>query len=150
MQSVKMVDKVIFKAFLVCLAGVSLLATPHLSIAQDYCFEDAGRQYGISPSLLWAISKAESRFNPYAINYNRNGTYDYCHMQINSSWASTIGENTWASLADPCQCTNVGAWILSQCIKDNGYTWKAVGCYHAKSEEKRVGYSWKIYRAMEK
>lgn len=138
------------RKLLIYLVIVAILTTPYFALSLDYCFEDAGRQHGISPAVLWAISKVESRFNPYAINYNRNGTYDYCHMQINSSWAATIGENTWASLVDPCQCTKVGAWILSQCIKNNGYTWKAVGCYHAKSEEKRVGYSWKIYKAMKK
>lgn len=124
--------------------------TPHIGISQDYCFEEAGKQYGISPLILWAISREESGFNPSAININHNGSYDYCHMQINSAWASEVGKNVWASLRDPCQCTMAGAWILSQCIKDNGYTWKAVGCYNAKSEEKRVGYSWKIYRAMVK
>jgi hypothetical protein len=136
--------------FLICIAGVRLLFAPHLAFSQDYCFEEAGKQYGISPILLWVISKEESGFNPCAINFNRNGTYDYCHMQINSSWVTEIGEDVWASLGDPCQCTMVGAWILSRCIRDYGYTWEAVGCYHTKNKFKRVGYSWKIYDALSK
>jgi soluble lytic murein transglycosylase-like protein len=128
---------------------VLLLLTPHLAISQDFCFEEAGKLYGISPLLLWAISREESGFNPSAINFNRNGSYDYCHMQINSSWASEIGEEVWASLGDPCQCTMTGAWILSLCVGTYGYNWEAVGCYHATESRKRVSYSWKIYRAMD-
>ncbi len=124
-----------FKLTIIVFCVLSLL-TPRLALSQDYCFEEAGKQYGISPLLLWAISREESGFNPSAINFNRNGSYDYCHMQINSSWASEIGEEVWASLGDPCQCTMTGAWILARCIKNNSYTWKAVGCYHAKNEEK--------------
>jgi soluble lytic murein transglycosylase-like protein len=136
--------------FLICIAGVWLLFAPHLAFSQDYCFEESGKQFGISPVLLWAISQEESMFNPYAINLNRNGTYDYCHMQINSSWANEVGDDVWASLGDPCQCTKVGAWILSQCIKDHGYTWEAVGCYHAKNKIKRIQYAWKIHEALKK
>jgi len=128
--------------------GICLLFMPLSAFSQNYCFEEAGRQYDIAPVLLWAISKEESRFNPYAINFNRDGTYDYCHMQINSRWVSEIGENVWASLGDPCQCTKVGAWILSRCIKEYGYSWEAVGCYHAKDKQKRVSYSWKIYNEL--
>ncbi len=134
----------------ICLACILVFGAPHSAVSQDYCFEKAGNQFGIAPALLWAISKAESRFNPHALNFNRNGSYDYCHMQINSSWAREIGETAWTSLGDPCQCTEVGAWILSRCIRDYGYTWQAVGCYHAKDKKKRVSYSWKIYNVLKK
>jgi len=127
--------------FFVCV--LSLLATDP-AISQDYCFEDAGKQYDVSPLILWAISKKESGFNPSAINFNQNGTYDYCHMQINSSWAAELGEKVWASIGDPCQCTMVGAWILSRCIKNYGYSWKAVGCYHSQNQHNSVKYSWRI------
>ena len=136
--------------FLICFAGIHFFGLPDSAFSQEYCFEEAGKVYGISPVLLWAISKEESRFNPHAINFNRNGTYDYGHMQINSSWAGKIGEDVWASLGDPCRCTKVGAWILAQCIKGHGYTWEAVGCYNAKSKDKRVRYAWKIHYAVEK
>ena len=124
--------------------------TPHLALSQNYCFEEAGKQYGISPMLLWAISREESGFNPFAINYNRNGSYDFCHMQINSAWAAEVGEEVWASLVDPCQCTKVGAWVLSQCVRRYGYSWEAVGCYHSVNHGKRMAYSWKIYRSIER
>ena len=129
-------------------AGLFLLAVDQAAHAQNYCFDEAGKEYRISPVLLWAISKQESAFNPRAINRNKNGTYDYCHMQINSSWASIVGESVWASLSDPCQCTMVGAYILSQCIRRYGNTWQAVGCYHARDNARRTRYSWKIFDAL--
>lgn len=129
-------------------SGIFSFGLAGSAYSQDYCFEEAGELYGISPALLWAISKEESGFDPYAINVNKNGTYDYGHMQINSWWADKIGAAVWDSLGDPCQCTKVGAWILSQCISGYSYTWEAIGCYNAKSKNKRVGYAWKIHDAV--
>ena len=134
----------------ICIISVLVFGTPYIAVSQNYCFQQAGNRYSIAPALLWAISKEESRFNPYALNFNRDGSYDYCHMQINSSWARKIGETTWATLSDPCQCTLVGAWILSRCIGDYGYTWEAVGCYHAKNKHKKVSYSWIIHNSLKK
>ena len=116
--------------------------------AAAFCFEEAGNRYGISPQLLYAISKGESSFNPLAINYNTNGTYDYGLMQINSSWEPTLRKLgiPWNSLADPCTNVMVGAWVLSQCIQDYGYTWPAVGCYNSRTPSKRDQYAAKVAR----
>ena len=139
-----------FRLLTFCFLVVLFPSASQVAAAQNYCFEEAGRLYGIAPALLWAISKEESGFSPHAINFNMNGTYDYCHMQINSSWSSEIGNKVWASLGDPCQCTKVGAWILSRCVRDHDYTWEAVGCYHAKDKTKRVEYAWKIHGVLSK
>ncbi len=123
-----------------------LLSFPHPAPA--YCFKEAGQRYQLSPWLLWAIAKAESRFDPTAINHNRNGTVDVGLMQINSLWTEQLGE-TWASLHDPCTNVMVGAWILNQCIQDYGYTWNAVGCYHSRTPERRDAYALKIATILE-
>lgn len=115
-----------------------------------FCFEEAGMVFGVSPSLLYAIAKVESNFNPNAINKNTNGSYDYGIMQINSSHYKTLGHDIWLSLSDPCTNIKVGAWVLSECIKRYGNTWKAVGCYNASSEHKRAAYAQKIYRELKK
>lgn len=113
-----------------------------------FCFNQAGEMYNVSPVVLWAISKVESNFNNVAINYNNNGYgYDYCHMQINSRWYASL-KHVWNNLSDPCFCTKVGAWILSQCIQKYGNTWDAIGCYNAKSKNKRIKYASKIYKAI--
>ncbi len=98
--------------------------------ADDYCFVRAGQYYDISPELLRAISYVESNHNQQAINKNKNGTADYCHMQINTCWQDMLGER-WDYLSNPCYCTYVGAWILKQCMIRYGYTWDAVACYNS-------------------
>jgi soluble lytic murein transglycosylase-like protein len=126
---------------------ISIIVAPlfHCVHAQAYCFEEAGRLYNISPQLLWSIAKVESNFQPEALNWNRNGTYDFGVMQINSSWRMALGEERWTKLGDPCMNVKVGAWILAQCIARHGYTWKAIGCYNAASKNKRDAYARKVY-----
>ncbi|WP_241426286.1 lytic transglycosylase domain-containing protein [Geobacter benzoatilyticus] len=118
--------------------------------AGAFCFEEAGAEYGISPLLLRTISKGESNFNPVAVNYNTNGSYDFGLMQINSSWAPTLRKMgiPWEALADPCTNVKVGAWVLSQCVQDYGYTWAAVGCYNSRTPSKRNRYASRIARLM--
>ncbi|MBE2888908.1 lytic transglycosylase domain-containing protein [Geobacter anodireducens] len=128
--------------FLLCMS----IGSPNPASA--FCFEEAGNRYGISPQLLYAISKGESSFNPLAINYNTNGTYDYGLMQINSSWEPALRKLgiSWNNLADPCTNVMVGAWVLSQCIQDYGYTWPAVGCYNSRTPSKRDRYAARVAR----
>ncbi|MFZ4859363.1 MAG: lytic transglycosylase domain-containing protein [Desulfuromonadaceae bacterium] len=132
-------------ATLILLLGMSAVPTRP---SEAFCYEAAGNRYGISPSLLYAISKGESSFNPIAINYNTNGSYDYGLMQINSSWEPTLRKLgiPWGTLADPCTNVMVGAWVLSQCIRDYGYTWPAVGCYNSRTPSKRDRYAARIAR----
>ncbi|MDI6890539.1 MAG: lytic transglycosylase domain-containing protein, partial [Thermodesulfovibrionales bacterium] len=51
-------------------------------------------------------------------------------------------------LSDPCYNVMTGARILRLCIDKHGYTWEAVGCYNAVSRQKRIGYSWKVYKEL--
>ena len=69
-------------------------------------------------------------------------------MQINSSWEPTLRKLgiPWGTLADPCTNVMVGAWVLSQCIRDYGYTWPAVGCYNSRTPSKRDRYAARIAR----
>lgn len=113
-----------------------------------FCFEEAGRLYGISPILLEAISEVESGGNPRAINRNADGSYDFGVMQINSFWAKYLGWENWLLLGDPCFNVKVGAWILAQCFQKYGHTWEAVGCYNARSAHKRVLYANRVYRKL--
>src|ERR1035438_10317090 len=100
-----------------------LFASPNLSHA--FCYEQAGTEFGFSSELLQSISTTESGNQSNALNYNTNGTYDVGLMQINSRWAGTVGDNLWSRLYDPCTNVRVGAWILAQCIRTHGYSWKA-------------------------
>ncbi|MBT0663071.1 lytic transglycosylase domain-containing protein [Geobacter pelophilus] len=130
-------------AILILLLGVNAFST---EAAFGFCYEEAGNRYGISPHLLYAISKGESNFNPFAVNHNANGSYDYGLMQINSSWEPALRKLgiPWNTLADPCTNVMVGSWVLSQCIRDYGYTWLAVGCYNSRTPSKRDRYAARI------
>ncbi len=95
----------------------------------EMCFQEAAHEFKIAPEILKAISKVESGHNPRAINYNKNGSVDFGHMQINSVWRKELKEK-YKYLGSPCYNTRVGAWILDRCIKQYGYNYKAVACYH--------------------
>lgn len=118
--------------------------------ASAFCFEEAGAEYGINPQILRAIAKVESNFNARALNYNTNGTYDFGLMQINSIWAATIGKERWNTLGDPCSNAKTGAWILKTCMNKYGYTWKAIGCYHSQTPEKRDRYSKMVFDQLQR
>jgi len=123
-----------------------LLVMPNLSHA--FCYEQAGAEFGVSPELLESIATTESANRSTAVNYNTNATFDVGLMQINSSWETTIGNELWSRLFDPCTNVRVGAWILAQCIRKHGYGWKAVGCYHSSTPSKRDAYSKKVAYAL--
>lgn len=113
----------------------------------DSCFKNAATQYGVNKSVLLAIAKTESNLNPNAISpLNANGTYDIGMMQINSSWLSRLKSLGISEVALKQGCTNifVGAWILASNISQHGATWKAVGAYNARSENKQTIYAQKV------
>ncbi len=121
---------------------------PTYGYSLNECFISAGEKYNIHPNILWAIAKIESNFNPKAINKNKNGTYDYGIMQINSSWYWTLGKENWKNLNNPCYNIYVGAWILKNCINKYGYTWEAISCYNTGSPHKGKSYTWKVYNTL--
>lgn len=134
------------KLLTVVLLGLALLLP---RAAEAFCFEEAGETYGVPPGLLWAIAKVESNFNPAAVCYNRDGSYDYGVMQINSRWAGRLGPRLWNSLNDPCTNVKVGASILADCLGRYGYTWEGIGCYNAVSLDKRAAYARHVITVIE-
>lgn len=130
---------------LLCLIGILALSPSYISA---FCFDEAGKEYGISPSLLEAIAKNESNLNPKAVNRNRNGSLDYGLMQINSAWIGPLKLKPSALMSDPCYNTFIGAKILRQCIDRYGLSWEAVGCYNAVDKRKRVDYTWRIHKKL--
>ena len=106
-----------------------IVAVTPVSSADAFCFERAGTLYGISPRLLEAIARVESNMDPRALNRNRDGSYDYGLMQVNSRWQAVLG-GRWKYLGDACYNVIIGAWILRRCVNRYGYGWDAVSCYH--------------------
>jgi soluble lytic murein transglycosylase-like protein len=118
--------------------------------AEPLCFDEAGAQYGINPQILRAIAKVESNYNPRAINWNTNGTYDFGVMQINSIWAASLGKERWNALGDPCTNIKPGGSILAGCMKKYGYTWEAIGCYNSQTPDKRDKYAKMVFNQLQR
>lgn len=117
--------------------------------AEQLCFAEAGSEYSINPQILKAIAKVESNFNPRAVNWNKNGTYDFGIMQINSSWYYALGKDWWMTLGDPCSNIKGGAKILSGCMKKYGYSWEAIGCYNSQTPSKRDKYALSVFKQLQ-
>ena len=129
---------------------VALLVSMAGAHGGSFCFDEAGAMYAIHPDILRAIAKVESNNQVRAINWNRNGSYDFGVMQINSSWASTIGMERWMTLGDSCSNIKTGAMILAECMKTYGYTWDAIGCYNSRTPDKRDRYARLVYNQLKK
>jgi len=128
------------------LATGALLA----SYPAQACWEAAAQRYGVSSVLLYAIAQTESSLNPQAVGHNRNGSRDIGLMQINSWWLPKLAAHgiTEAHLLDPCTNLHVGAWILAGNVQRLGYSWEAVGAYHARSPSLRRAYVQRIQRRL--
>ena len=97
------------------------------------CWLLAADKFNVPSELLEAIAHVESGHNPGALNLNTDGSVDIGIMQINSRWLPALSEVgiTPDDLYVPCINIHVGAWILAQEVKRYGYTWEAIGAYHA-------------------
>ena len=109
---------------------LSILLLPVTAYAQSYCFNRAAFKYGLPVSLIKAVAYTESGFNPQAIDYDSNGTYDYGVMQINTIWYKQL-KPYWNNLADPCYNVEVGTWILYRCIKKYNSVKEGLACYNS-------------------
>ena len=69
-------------------------------------------------------------------------------MQINSAWLPKLATHgiDEQELLEPCTNIQVGAWILAGNVQRLGYTWDAIGAYHAASPARRRAYAEQIYR----
>ena len=129
-----------------------LLAAANSAFA-DSCWSSASERYGIHDTVLRAIALTESALDSTAINRNTNGSVDVGLMQINSRWFPQLAEMGVqpGDLWNPCTNIHVGAWILAGEIRRFGYTWQAIGAYHAgpaltvAREQRRRMYAQRVY-----
>ncbi|EAY62195.1 SLT [Burkholderia cenocepacia PC184] len=132
------------------LASTIALACALCGVARADCLDDAAAFQHVSVALMRGIAQVESGMNPNAVNTNTNGTVDIGLMQINSTWLPTLAREgiTRESLFDACTNAYVGAWILSQNIRQLGPNWNAIGAYNSASPDKRLAYARKVYDAI--
>jgi len=134
---------------LAALSGAAGAADGVPEPGQGNCWVDAGAKHGVPSELLYIIAKHESRLNPMAVGKkNSDGSVDLGIMQINSAELprlAKLGITRSTLLHNPCVNIDVGAGILAEKIRINGWTWEAVGAYNAKSKHKRQAYVAKIW-----
>lgn len=120
----------------------TLVAVFSAQASPEMCFNKAGRDYGIDPLLLTAISIKETRMRMDAINdRNRNKTEDVCGMQINSSHYPTLRKfdiTRERLLKEPCTCIYTGAWVLARNFRAYGKNWNSVGMYNTGPSPKLI------------
>lgn len=131
-------------------AFIAALCFMHGTALAD-CIDDAAAFQHVNVSLMRGIAQVESGMQPNRVNTNSNGTTDIGLMQINSSWLPVLAREgiSEQSLFDPCTNAYVGAWILSENIRQFGPNWNAVGAYNAASPDKRLSYARKVYDAVQ-
>lgn len=84
---------------------------------------------GIETSLLVALMKTESNFNPNAINYNYNGSVDRGICQLNSK---TFPHLSKQDFYDPETNIKIAASFLRWCLENTDYNLvRALACYNA-------------------
>ncbi|MBN3787348.1 transglycosylase SLT domain-containing protein [Burkholderia sp. Ac-20353] len=132
------------------IASTVAMSSALSGLARADCLDDAAAFQHVSVSLMRGIAQVESGMNPNAVNTNTNGTVDIGLMQINSTWLPTLAREgiTRESLFDACTNAYVGAWILSQNIRQLGPNWNAIGAYNSASPDKRLAYARKVYDAI--
>ena len=86
---------------------------PTISYPYDHCFKSAAQQYDLPLSLLLAVARGESNFNPRAKS-NRN-----CHGLMQIQWPETarhLGIYRLKALYEPCTNIRAGAEYLRELL----------------------------------
>ena len=103
-------------------------AFPTISYPYDHCFRSAAQQYDLPLSLLLAMARGESDFNPRAKS-NRN-----CHGLMQIQWPETarhLGIYRLKALYEPCTNIRAGAEYLRQLLdRYNGNLHLALAAYN--------------------
>lgn len=128
--------------FLISLLGMTVAAA---AAAGDWCWEAAAAAQNVSPILLRAIGAQESSCRPQTTHRNADGSLDHGPMGIHDSWLRDprfrrLGVGVY-DLYEPCKASYIAAWVVASCYKEFGVTWRAVGCYNARTYQKQMKYA---------
>lgn len=97
------------------------------------CINKAAITYHVPVPIILSVIKKEGGHNGQAVK-NKNGTYDFGVMQINSSWLTRIAIYHYTRediQYDACKNVMVGTWILGRNIAAGKDLWRGVGNYHS-------------------
>jgi soluble lytic murein transglycosylase-like protein len=106
----------------------------------NYCINYYSNYFNIPKKIYYKIAKLESNFDPFAINYNSDGTKDVGLMQVNTVLAKECGIKNHKLLFDVCTNIYVASLRLNYCKHKYGIGLNMVGCYHSESKDKKQKY----------
>lgn len=117
------------------------------------CINQAAVTYYVPAQVIISVLEVEGGKVGMA-SPNRNGTFDYGPMQINTIWLPKIAPYGYTQQQvqnDPCINVMVGTWILSTKIADSladsgvgGGYWHGVAGYHSLTPELNSQYQAKV------
>ena len=110
------------------------------------CINQAAVAYHVPATLILSVLATEGGHVGLA-SANKNGTFDYGPMQINSVWVPKIqayGYTKQQLQYDPCVNVTVGTWILSQNIANSSTAWRGIGGYHSHIATLNYHYQTKV------
>lgn len=112
------------------------------------CINHAAVTYHVPATLIISVLKTEGGKNGMA-SRNRDGTYDYGPMQINTCWLNKLANYGYTKhdmQYNPCANVAVGAWILAQGIAEGKNVWNGVGNYHSHTPYLNNRYNSKVQK----
>lgn len=110
------------------------------------CINQAAVVYHVPATLIISILGVEGGRVGMA-SPNKNGTFDYGPMQINTIWLEKIrpyGYTREQIQYDPCANVMVGAWILGTNIASSSDFWRGVAGYHSYTLPLNEEYQYKV------
>lgn len=112
------------------------------------CINYAAVTYHLPATLILSVLKIENGRNGMA-RRNRNGSYDYGPMQINSRWLPELkrhGITEHDLRFNPCINVAVGSWILAQAITEGHHFQQGVGNYNSHTATLNQRYAHQVLR----
>lgn len=114
------------------------------------CVIQSSVDYSIPVRLILAIQKTEGGKIGMK-NKNRNGTYDYGVMQINTIWINKLKNQFKIDeemvMNDYCLSVRTAAYILRYEINlEKGNFWSGIGHYHSRTKHLKDAYIMKVYK----
>lgn len=110
------------------------------------CINQAAILYHVPAKLILSVLAIEGGRVGIA-SANKNGSFDYGPMQINSIWLTKIQQYGYTKQQlqyDPCVNVIVGTWILSQNIANASTVWCGIGGYHSHTATLNYRYQKKV------
>lgn len=110
------------------------------------CINQAAVAYYVPAKVIISVIATEGG-NVGVARQNKNGTYDYGPMQVNSSWLPAIQKYGYTEKLlqyDPCVNVMAGAWILSKKIVQSRDYWSGVANYHSFTPSLNARYKIKV------